>query len=111
MVLAQVRLLPAYRRLAFMPSFWAFTFSWAAVVFGAMFWLHAGHPSGWRAYSYLLLAAITVSIGAIAARTVTALLRGQFLPGTAIPPPASRAARTTPVFSPSIGLSEGGAIT
>jgi tellurite resistance protein len=29
MVLAQARLLPSYARLPFMPSTWAFTFTWA----------------------------------------------------------------------------------
>jgi tellurite resistance protein len=80
MVLAQLRLLPAYLRLKFMPSFWAFTFAWAAVVFGAMLWLHAGQPAGWKAYTYIMLAAITLFISAIAGRTVTALTRGQFIP-------------------------------
>jgi tellurite resistance protein len=86
MVLAQLRLLPAYLRLPFMPSFWAFTFSWSAVVFGSMLWLHAGRPAGWRVYTYLLLAAITAFVGAIAVRTVIALRRGQFIPN---PPPAT----------------------
>src|SRR5437763_1000958 len=31
MVIAQARLLPVFLRLPFMPSTWAFTFSWAAV--------------------------------------------------------------------------------
>ena len=52
MVVAQVRLLPAFRRLSFGPSFWAFTFSWSAVAFAGLSWLGIQHPAGWRAESY-----------------------------------------------------------
>jgi tellurite resistance protein len=83
MVVAQLRLLPTYRRLPFMPSFWAFTFSWAAVTFAGLFWLGVTHPTGWRAESYVALAVISAFIGAIAARTVGALWRGQLLPVSA----------------------------
>jgi tellurite resistance protein len=77
MVLAQVRLLPAYLRLPFMPSTWAFTFSWAAVASTAVHWLHAYRLTGWE---YLVLAAISVLIGGIAIRTLVALGRRQLLP-------------------------------
>jgi tellurite resistance protein len=88
MVLAQLRLVPLYLRLPFAPSFWAFAFAWAAVVFGSMFWLHAGQPSGWRVYSYLLLSAVTLLVSAIAARTAVALRRGNLLPpASGTPPP------------------------
>lgn len=87
MVVAQIRLLPAYRRLFFMPSFWAFTFSWAAVAFAALFWLGVTHPEGWRAESYVALAIISAFIGAIALRTSVALQRGNLLPTP--PQPAS----------------------
>jgi tellurite resistance protein len=83
MVIAQIRLIPAYRRLPFMPSFWAFTFSWAAVAFAGMFWLGITHPSGWRAESYLALGLISGFIGSIVVRTVVALQRRRLLP----PPP------------------------
>jgi len=88
MVVAQIRLLPAYRRLSFTPSFWAFTFSWAAVTFAGLFWLGVTHPTGWRVESFAALAIISTFIGAIAVRTVIALRRGQLLP--AAPQPASR---------------------
>jgi tellurite resistance protein len=101
MILAQLRLLPGYLKLSFVPSFWAFTFAWAAVVFGAMFWLHAGQPLGWRVYSYLLLTGITILIGAIAAKTVIKLSRGQFIPAAPRQPsarsPEPTCARTAPV--------------
>jgi tellurite resistance protein len=44
-VLAQIRLLPAFLRLKFTPSTWAFTFSWAAVVTSALRWNEAGKPT------------------------------------------------------------------
>jgi tellurite resistance protein len=80
MVLAQLRLLPAYRRLPFMPGTWSFAFSWSAVASAAMHWLNDTRPAGYRAEQYLLLAAISILITAIAARTVIALCRHQLLP-------------------------------
>jgi tellurite resistance protein len=80
MALAQLRLVPMYLKLTFGSSFWAFAFAWSAVVFASMFWLHAGEPNGWRAYCYVLLAAISVLVAAIAARTVVALWRRDLLP-------------------------------
>jgi tellurite resistance protein len=87
MVVAQLRLLPAYRRLSFMPSFWAFTFSWTAVTFAGLFWLGVGHPTGWHVWSYLALALITAFVGAIALKTADVLRRGQLLPPPAVPAP------------------------
>jgi tellurite resistance protein len=84
MVLAQLRLLPAYLRLPFMPSTWSFTFSWAAVVTVALVWLQDGQPAGYRAWQYLLVVTITLLVGGIAARTAIALARRELLP----PPPA-----------------------
>ena len=90
MVITQLRLLPAYLRLSFMPSYWAFTFAWAAVAFAGLFWLGVTHPSGWRAESYVALALISAFIGAIAVRTAVALQRGQLLPIPQAPaPPAA----------------------
>jgi tellurite resistance protein len=85
MVLAQLRLLPAYLRLKFMPTFWAFTFSWAAVVGSAILWLQSTQPAGYRSWQYVLAAALTAFIGAIAIRTLIAHSRHQYLPG----PPAA----------------------
>jgi len=97
MVVAQLRLLPVYRRLSFMPSFWAFTFSWAAVSFAGLFWLGVTHPTGWRSESYVVLVVISVFIGAIALRTVASLRRGQLLPAPAQAP--TEAAAPTPSAS------------
>ena len=43
MIIAQLRLLPVFLRLRFAPSFWGFTFSWAAVASAGMFWLGVTH--------------------------------------------------------------------
>jgi tellurite resistance protein len=92
MALAQIRLLPAYLQLPFMPSTWSFTFSWAAVATVAIHWLDDGRPSGYAAYEYLVLAAITALIGGIAIRTLTAIGRRQLLP---LPAPAADAVPST----------------
>jgi tellurite resistance protein len=88
MVLAQLRLLPVYLRLPFMPSTWSFTFSWAAVATVGLTWLQATHVTGYRAWQDVLTAAITLLIGGIAVRTLVALRRRQLLPP---PPPAAAA--------------------
>ena len=63
-----------------LPSTWAFTFSWAAVATVALVWLEDVHGPGYRTWQYVVLAAITLLVGAIAARTLLALGRGQLLP-------------------------------
>jgi tellurite resistance protein len=83
MVLAQLRLVPLYGRLPFMASTWAFTFSWAAVATTGLVWLQATHVAGYEVWQYVDLAAITVLIGAISARTVHAIGRRELLPGPA----------------------------
>jgi tellurite resistance protein len=80
MLIAQLRLLPMYLRLPFMPSTWAFTFSWAAVATTGFVWLQSTHPSGYRVEQYLVLASITVLIAGIGARTLQAMSRRQLLP-------------------------------
>ncbi|HEY0812964.1 MAG TPA: hypothetical protein VGE11_06755 [Pseudonocardia sp.] len=87
MVLAQLRLLPAYLKLPFMPSTWAFAFSWAAVTVAGLHWLHDTAPAGHSVYEYVLLAVITLFIGGIAVRTIVALAAGKLLPSA--PPPAA----------------------
>ena len=75
MVVAQIPLLGRYARLKFSLATWAFTFSWAAVASTLLFWIDAEHVSGGRAFSYLVLAAISVLVTAIACRTVVAISR------------------------------------
>jgi tellurite resistance protein len=83
MVLAQLRMLPVYCRLKFNPGFWSFTFPWAAIAGLALTWLHIERPAGQTVYAVLVLVAVSLLIGAIAARSLVAVTRGQFLPGPA----------------------------
>jgi tellurite resistance protein len=46
----------------------------------ALRWLELEHPPGGGAYAWALVAAITVLVGAIAARTIVAAAHGQLLP-------------------------------
>lgn len=80
MVLAQLRLLPLYARLRFSIGFWAFTFAWAAVATVALHWLGEVRPPGWAVWAYVVLAAITVLVGAVAVRSVVALVAGTLFP-------------------------------
>jgi tellurite resistance protein len=83
MVVAQLRLLPLYRKLSFTPGFWSFTFPCAAVVTLALRWLAIEGPAGKAIYAWILIAAVTGLIAAIAARTLLALTRGELLPAAA----------------------------
>jgi tellurite resistance protein len=98
MALAQLRLLPAYLRLPFMPGTWAFTFSWTAVATTAVHWLNDTAPGGYRIYEYVVLAAITALVGGIAVRTLVAIGRRQLLPK---PVPAATVA-AEPARSPAV---------
>jgi tellurite resistance protein len=82
MVIAQLRLLPMYAKLPFMPSTWAFTFSWAAVASDSLHWLNDERPPGFQAEEYVVAAAVSVLIAAIAARTLLALAHRQLLPSS-----------------------------
>jgi tellurite resistance protein len=77
MVVAQLRLLPLYRALTFTPAFWSFTFPCAAVATVALHWLSIESPGGKIVYAWVLIAAVTGLITAIAARTLLALTRGE----------------------------------
>ena len=75
MLLAQLHLLPIYRKLPLFPNYWAFGFPLAAVTALAVRWLALEHPAGERLYAAILIAAITAFIGAIALGSVIALAR------------------------------------
>ena len=92
MVVAQVRLLPAYLRLRFSGAFWAFAFSWTAVATVGLHWIRESRPAGGDVGVALVLAAATLLVGAIAVRTVVALYRGELFPRDAVPDPPSFAA-------------------
>jgi tellurite resistance protein len=86
MVLVQLRLLAVYRQLSFSPGFWSFTFSWTAVATFGLRWLQVEQPSGAALWSWLVTAAATLLVGAIALRSLALLRRGAFFPSP--PPPA-----------------------
>src|SRR5216683_733213 len=90
MALVPIRLIPVYRKLRFSPGFWAFTFSYAIAITCALEWITRTNPPGATGYAIAAITAITVFIGAIAARSVTAIARGQFLAQPADGPPAPR---------------------
>ena len=86
MVLVQVPLLPSYARLRFSPAFWSFTFPWCAVVGLALRWLRIEHPPGETAYAALAAGGVSLLVAAIATRSVLAIRRGDFAPGTGAAP-------------------------
>lgn len=88
MVLVQLALVPVFRRLSFGPGFWSFTFSWAAVATYGIHWIELERPAAAAMWQWLLVAAATALVGAIAARSLLALRRGTFLPPVAAPRPA-----------------------
>jgi tellurite resistance protein len=92
MVVAQIRLLPLYRTLSFTPSFWAFTFPPANMALLALRWLDLKHPPAGSAYAWVLVAAVTALVGAIAARTLVAAAQRQLLPARAAGAAAGSAA-------------------
>jgi tellurite resistance protein len=87
LVLVKVRLLPAFRLLTFTPGFWSFTFPWSVIASFTLTWLHIERPPGQRVYAALVLAAVTLLIGAIAVRSLAAVAHGEFLPGPDAAPP------------------------
>ena len=90
MALVQVRLVPVYLKLRFSPGFWLFTFAYAIGITCALEWITRTNPPGASAYAIAAITAITIFIGAIAARTVIALARGQFLAQPADVPPSKQ---------------------
>jgi tellurite resistance protein len=79
MVLAQLRLLPIYLKLPFMPSTWSFAFSWSAVAAAGIQWLQATRPPAYQAEQYVVVAAASLLVSAVAIRTVVAVCRRQLV--------------------------------
>ncbi|MEF2976308.1 TDT family transporter [Subtercola sp. YIM 133946] len=75
MLLVQFVLLPEYRRLPFSLAFWAFTFPVASASNFALRWFASSPFDGWQIVSWVVLAAATAVILAIAAATVVFLVR------------------------------------
>jgi tellurite resistance protein len=80
MILAQIRLLSAYLKLPFMPSTWSFAVSGSAVAAAGIQWLQVARPAGYQPEQYVVIAASSILVGAIAIRTALAACRGQLLP-------------------------------
>lgn len=79
-VVVQLRLMPLFRSLTFAPGFWGFTFSYSAVATYALNWIARERPGQAELLAGIVLAVITAFVGAIAAKTVGAIVRGRFLP-------------------------------
>jgi tellurite resistance protein len=79
MALAQLRFIPVYRKLRYTPAFWLFVFSYSAAATDAAAWLRHAKPAGAAGWAITLLVLITILAAAIAARTVVAMVKGQFL--------------------------------
>jgi tellurite resistance protein len=85
MLLAQLRLIPVYRTAPFGPAYWAFSFPAAAAVTCGLRWLGAEHVPGATGLGYALVGVLSAGVLLLAARTVTALMNGTFLPRVAVP--------------------------
>jgi tellurite resistance protein len=89
MLLAQLRLLPTYRKLTFTAGFWAFTLPVAAVGTSTLQWLVVTGAADEGAWSAMVLTVVTLPISLIGARTVVALLHGELRPSSvAMPTPS-----------------------
>jgi tellurite resistance protein len=77
MALAQVRLIPVYRRLSFTAGFWSFTFSYAAAAADALVWLAITKPPAATGYAIAVIALLTAFVSWIAFRTVALAVREQ----------------------------------
>ena len=90
MAVAQVRLIPIYRRLSFTPGAWSFTFTfaYAAAAAYALGWLTIKKPPGATGYAIAVIALLTAFVSWIAFRTVVLAVRGQLFPAS---PPVHQA--------------------
>ena len=80
LILVQVRLIPLYRQAPFGPGFWAFLFLFAAAVTYGVHLLAAEHVPAGTALGYALVSVLTAGFALLAARTVSGLINGTFLP-------------------------------
>jgi tellurite resistance protein len=74
LLLMQAGLVKRYRELSFNLGFWSFTFPFAAVGSYGVEWLNAVALPGWQAWAWLLVAAVSVLIGSIAALSIAGSL-------------------------------------
>jgi tellurite resistance protein len=80
MALAQVRLIPVYRRLSFTPGSWSFVFAYAAAAADALVWLEITKPPAAAGYAIAVIALLTAFVLWIAFRTVVLAVHGQLFP-------------------------------
>jgi tellurite resistance protein len=88
-LLIQFRLIPLYRRATFGPGFWAFSFPSAAAATYGVDWLAAEHVHGGAALGYAIVGILTAGFALLAARTITGLIHGTFLPRVPAPDQAT----------------------
>jgi tellurite resistance protein len=98
MALAQVRLIPVYRRLSFTPGAWSFAFAYAAAAADALVWLAIKKPPASSGYAIAVIALLTAFVSWIAFRTLVLAVRGQFFPARL--PAASPSARMSRTREP-----------
>ncbi|HEX8101466.1 MAG TPA: hypothetical protein VF533_02545 [Solirubrobacteraceae bacterium] len=75
---AQLALVPRYRSAGFSPAYLSFTFSWTAVATLALRWIALERPFATDVLAALVLAAISLLVGAIAWRVLIAVHSGTF---------------------------------
>ena len=80
MAVAQIRLIPVYRRLSFTPGAWTFVFSYTAAAAYALEWLAIKKPPAATGYAIAAIALVTAFVAWIAFRTVVFTVRGQLFP-------------------------------
>jgi tellurite resistance protein len=80
MLVLQLRLASLYVRLSFTPAFWSFTFPMAAIGLDGVVWLQTTRPTGYVAYTAIVVALITAGVVSIAIRSGVAIKRHQFFP-------------------------------
>lgn len=91
MALVQVRLFARYRQVPFGPTYWAFTFSYAAAGTYALHWLALDPFPGGAVVAWGLVVAMTGFIGWIAVRSVMLMRAKRYFPAGSPVPAAGHA--------------------
>jgi tellurite resistance protein len=98
MAVVQVRMLPRFLRLRFVPGFWAFVFSWAATATYALEWIALRRPAGADGYAVAILTLISAFVAVIVMKTAVLIRRGKLLPPREVP------RESPPEVSPNAGV-------
>lgn len=80
MAIVQLRLVPKYRQVPFGPTFWAFTFSYAAAGTYALHWLGLERGPATAVIAWVLVILMTGFIGWIAVRSLQKMRAGSYFP-------------------------------